>query len=101
MADILEKIAEGMTEIREMMKAAPPPPPQGIQATSGVHFHGSSGLTIVGVTAIVIAVAAVLVVSAFRSADLRDMQKLRDDMDMAAARIEQHERRINKVEAEP
>ena len=73
----------------------------GINSTSGVHFHGSTGLTVVAVAAIVVAVAAVCVVAAWRSADMRELNTLRDDLDVAEAIIMQHEKRINKLEPKP
>ena len=50
----------------------------GINGTSIVHFHGSSGLTVVAVTAIIVAVAAVGIVAAWRSADMRELTALRE-----------------------
>ena len=73
----------------------------GINGTSVVHFHGSSGLTVVAVTAIIVAVAAVGIVAAWRSADMREINSLRDDLDVAEAIIMQHEKRINKLEPKP
>ena len=73
----------------------------GINGTSVVHFHGSSGLTVVAVTAIIVAVAAVGIVAAWRSADMRELNTLRDDLDVAEAIIMQHEKRINKLEPKP
>ena len=73
----------------------------GINGTSVVHFHGSSGLTVVAVTAIIVAVAAVGIVAAWRSADMREINTLRDDLDVAEAIIMQHEKRINKLEPKP
>ena len=73
----------------------------GINGTSVVHFHGSSGLTVVAVTAIIVAVAAVGVVAAWRSADMRELSTIRDDLDVAEAIIMQHEKRINKLEPKP
>jgi hypothetical protein len=76
-----------------------------VSSTSGVHIHGSGLLAVlvalVGFIGIVVAVAAVLVVAAWRSADMSALQTVRDDMDMAAARIEQHERRLTKLENPP
>jgi HAMP domain-containing protein len=55
----------------------------------------------IGILGIVIAVAAVLVVSAWRAADMSKLQTVRDDMDMANAYITQHEKRLNKLETVP
>lgn len=77
MADTLEKIAEGMAEIRELMQAPAPPPPPGNSSTSGVHFHGSAGLSIIGVVAICAAIAVLSAVSAFYWASMQELKALR------------------------
>ena len=75
-------------------------------SVSGVHFHGSSGLTLVGVAAVVVAVAAVCIVAAWRSADLREIEWLRnelastrDDLKGARAMLSVQDRRITLLES--
>lgn len=95
-SDEMKVTAERLNAFAERMERLP-----GVNSTSGVHFHGSTGLTVVAVAAIVVAVAAVCVVAAWRSADMRELNTLRDDLDVAEAIIMQHEKRINKLEPKP
>jgi hypothetical protein len=102
----IQELREAATELSAAAKGlALSVAERGVSSTSGVHIHGSGLLAVlvalVGFVGIVVAVAAVLVVAAWRSADMSALQTVRDDMDMAAARIEQHERRLTKLENPP
>ena len=72
-SDEMKVTAERLNAFAERMERLP-----GVNSTSGVHFHGSTGLTVVAVAAIVVAVAAVCVVAAWRSADMRELNALRE-----------------------
>jgi hypothetical protein len=106
-----EMIAEMRRDIQQI-KAQP----AGNNATSGVHFHGSAGLSILAVFALIVAVAAVIIVSIQRDADARvffaekhlmqaevaalriDSKNAADTAALAKAYAEDHETRIGKLE---
>jgi hypothetical protein len=77
--------------------------PAGPVSTSGIHIHGSGLLAvivaIIGFVGIVIAVAAVLVVAAWRDADMSDLTRVRGDVRELQAWRQVHADKISKLEA--
>jgi hypothetical protein len=47
-----------------------------VSSTSGVHFHGSAGLTIVAVVAILLALFGMAVTAIWRAADMREINAI-------------------------
>lgn len=76
----------------------------GTSSTSGVHVHADGIIAIIvgafGILGVITAVAAVLVVWAWRSADMADLARVRGDVRVLDAQHDTQERRINKLEAE-
>ena len=87
--------------IERLAEAQNAPAAPSTTTTSGVHFHGSAGLSVLSAAAILAAISAVCIVAAWRSADMQALNTLRDDLDVAEAIIMQHEKRINKLEPKP
>lgn len=71
--------------------------------TAGIHIHGGGLVAIivgiVGTFAILVAVCAVLIVSAWRSADMQYLSQLRGDMREQQQYRQQFSDRLNSLEA--
>lgn len=109
----LERIAaENKQQNAELIEAMGKlgPMNHGTVTTSGVHIHsdgivamivGLIGIALAGFAAfcLMVAVAAVLIVSAWRDADMNDLIRVRGDVRELQAYKSQHSDRINKLEA--
>lgn len=64
--------------IERLAEAQNAPAAPSTTTTSGVHFHGSAGLSVLSAAAILAAISAVCIVAAWRSADMRELTALRE-----------------------
>ncbi len=74
-------------------------------ATSGVYVDAGSIasmlLAVVGACLCVVAIAVVCIIAAWRTADMRELNALRDQVGDTSAYITVHEKRLNKLENPP
>lgn len=94
-ADIVAEIRRDIGEIKEHGR------PMSNSAAITINGGGAVALVVglIGILGIVIAVSAVLVVSAWRAADMNDLVRVRGDVRELQAYRAQHGDRINKLEA--
>lgn len=97
----METPAELVAEMRKDIKEIKAQIPAGNSAAITINAGGAVALGVgfIGILGIVIAVAAVLVVSSWRSADMADLSRVRGDVRELQAYREQHSTRINQLEA--
>jgi hypothetical protein len=72
-----------------------------VSSTSGIHFHGSAGLSILSILAICVCVMSLGIGAAWYNASMRELATLRSQLETADAIIMTHEKRINKLENPP
>lgn len=91
----MREFLEASKDLQSALKSVQSPLNVG---TSGVHFHGSAGLSILSYVAIITAIAAVLVVSAWRSADLSTLSDIKAAQAELEAQLRTDRILINRLE---
>ena len=106
--DQLERLIDATNALTQVANRSPSS--QSVSTTSGVHLHGENLVAIVvaaigaicavlAATAVVVALASVMVIWGWREADMRDLSRVRSDVRELQAYRVQHGERITTLEA--
>ena len=106
--DQLERLIDATNALTQVANRSPSS--QSVSTTSGVHLHGENLVAIVvaaigaicavlAATAVVVALASVMVIWGWPEADMRDLSRVRSDVRELQAYRVQHGERITTLEA--